>query len=273
MKFTPRLLTDNVNVSKTHPLVELGWLVGGLVLAVGIVFSVLGLLADWVATRTPLHVEEWLGQQALQKIPATDSPLLNNSLAGLMRSLPADSSLHRYSFQVLLTESDEVNAIALPGGNIIVFSGLLAQIESENELAMILAHEMGHFAHRDHLRGMGRGLGLVVAATLLFGEDSMASNLVVTTMMSFQASYSQEQEAAADRFGLELLDKRYGHVGGATDFFRRLAKGASGNIPYLLASHPHPAARIAALEALTAERKYKVAGTEQLPDELKEVAK
>lgn len=273
MKFTPRLLADNVNVSKTHPLVEFGWLVGGLVLAVGIVFSALGLLADWVATRTPLHVEEWLGQQALQRIPASDSPLLRNSLAGLLRSLPADSSLHRYSFQVFLTESDEVNAIALPGGNIVVFSGLLAQIESENELAMILAHEMGHFANRDHLRGLGRGLGVAVAATLLFGQDSTASNLVVTTMMSFQANYSQAQEAEADRFGLELLDERYGHVGGATDFFRRLARRAGGDLPYLLASHPRPAARIAALEGLTAERKYHVAAPEPLSDEMRKVTK
>jgi predicted Zn-dependent protease len=169
VKFTPRLLEDNVNVSKTHPLIELCWLLGGLILAVGIVFSVLGLLTDWVVSKTPLDVERWLGQQALQRIPANESPLLQKSLEGLLRSLPADSPLHRYSFQVLLAESSEVNAIALPGGNIMVFSGLIARIESENELAMILAHEMGHFVNRDHLRGLGRGLGMAVGTALLFG--------------------------------------------------------------------------------------------------------
>ena len=46
-----------------------------------------------------------------------------------------------------------MNAVALPGGNIVVFAGLLKEIKSENELAMILGHELGHFAHRDHLRG------------------------------------------------------------------------------------------------------------------------
>lgn len=273
MKFTPRLLEDNVNVSKTHPLIELCWLLGGLILAVGIVFSVLGLLTDWVVSKTPLHVETWLGQQALQRIPAKESPLLQKRLEGLLRTLPADSPLHRYSFQILLAESGEVNAIALPGGNIMVFSGLLARIESENELAMILAHEMGHYVNRDHLRGLGRGLGLVVGTTLLFGQDSAASNLVATTMMSFQARYSQEQETAADLFGLELLDKRYGHVGGATDFFRRMAEKAGGNMPYLLASHPHPKARIAALEALAAERNYRREAIEPLSDELIQTAR
>lgn len=273
MKFSPRNLEDNVNVSGTHPLIELCWLLGGLILAAGIVFSALGLLTDLVVSKTPLHVETWLGQQALQRIPAKESPLLQKRLEELLRSLPADSPLHRYSFRVLLAESGEINAIALPGGNIMVFSGLLAKIESENELAMVLAHEMGHFVNRDHLRGLGRGLGMAVGTTLLFGQDSAASNLVVTTMMSFQARYSQGQEAAADRFGLELLEKRYGHVGGATDFFRRLAEKAGGNIPYLLASHPHPQARIAVLEEFAAERNYRLAAIEPLSAGLKKTTK
>jgi predicted Zn-dependent protease len=92
-------------------------------------------------------------------------------------------------------------------------------------------------------------------------------------MMSFQARYSQEQETAADRFGLELLDKRYGHVGGATDFFRRMAEKAGGNMPYLLASHPHPKARIAVLEAVTAERGYRLAAIEPLSPGLKKTTK
>jgi predicted Zn-dependent protease len=49
---------------------------------------------------------------------------------------------------VYLMENEEINAVALPGGNIVVFTGLVAQVESENELAMVLAHEMGHFTHR-----------------------------------------------------------------------------------------------------------------------------
>lgn len=271
MKFTPKRLDGNVNVSRTHPLAELSWLLGGLILITALVFFALGYSADWAATKAPISVENWLGQQALSHFQADENPALKQQLQALLDSLPADSPLHQYNFRVFLSPSDEVNAVALPGGNIVVFSGLLKQIESENELAMILAHELGHFAHRDHLRGLGRGLGLAVAATLLFGQDNAASSLVSNTLLTFQVRYSQTQESAADSFGLDLLNQRYGHVGGSTDFFARMARKAGGKIPYLLASHPHPEARIEQLEGLVAKKGYKVAMTYPLAEGLRTV--
>ena len=70
MKFTPKLPDDSVNVSKTHPLVELFWLLGGLVLACEIVFALLGLAADWAAAKIPINMENWLGDQALSQFPS-----------------------------------------------------------------------------------------------------------------------------------------------------------------------------------------------------------
>ncbi len=266
MKFTPKKLEENVNVSKTHPLAELFWLVGGLVLIAAILFLSLGLLTDWAVSKTPVRVESWLGQQALERFPAAESAPLKARLQSLLDQLPADSPLQQYQFRIFLTESDEVNAVALPGGNILVFSGLLEQVESENELAMILAHELGHFAHRDHLRGLGRGLGLAVISALLLGEDNAVSGLLSNSLLNFQVRYSQGQESAADEFGLKLLTVRYGHAGGATDFFARLAKTAGSNLPYLLASHPHPQDRIDRLQLLIRQKGYKLDEVEPLKE-------
>lgn len=269
MKFSPRQLDDNVNVSKTHPLAELLWLLGGLILATALVFFLLGFISDWAASKAPVKVENWLGRQALKQFPGEENQALKERLQTLLDKVPSDSKLHDYDFRVFLTESEQVNAVALPGGNILVFAGLLKRIESENELAMILAHELGHFAHRDHLRGLGRGLGLTVAAALLFGEENAASNLVSNTLMSFQVRYSQLQESAADRFALDLLHERYGHVGGSSAFFSRVDKQAGSRIPYLLASHPHPQARIEALQRLSKEKGYRSETTAPLAEELK----
>ena len=268
MKFIPKQLNENVNVSKRHPLVELLWLLAGLLLLVGIGFVLLGAGADWAAAQTPIRLENWLGKQALKQFPVQENLPLQQRLQSLLESLPADLPLQQYRFRVFLAETDEVNAVALPGGNIVVFSGLLKQVESENELAMILAHELGHFAQRDHLRGLGRGLGLAVAAALFFGENNAASNLLSNVLLTFQVRYSQAQEAAADRFGLELLVKRYGHAGGSSDFFVRMASEAGSRIPYLLASHPHPQARIDKLAALITENNYPLAETLPLAEEL-----
>ncbi len=269
MKFTPKPLQDNVNVSKIHPLVELLWMVGGFVLIVGLTFLLLGVTTDWAVSKTPLKIETWIGQLALNEFSGDESAALNQRLNLLLGSLPKDSPLHQYQFQAYLANTDDVNAIALPGGTIVVFSGLLQEVESENELAMIMAHELGHFAHRDHLRGLGRGLGVAVATAMLFGEDSTTSSIISKALLTFNSRYSQAQEAAADQFGIDLLTRHYGHAGGATDFFSRHAANAGNQTAYLLASHPHPQARITALQQQIAEHNYRVEPTVPLRDDIK----
>lgn len=268
MKFTPKQLEENVNVSKTHPLAELFWMIGGLVLLVGSTFFLLGVSADWAASKTPVKIENWLGNLALNEFPAEESPELKVRLDALLAQVPEDSPLHQYNFNIYLSDSDDVNAIALPGGRIVVFNGLLKQVASENELAMVLAHELGHFAHRDHLRGLGRGLGIAVASALLLGENNSASSLISKAVLTFQVKYSQSQESAADKFGVDLLTARYGHAGGATTFFARLAEDAGSKIPYVLASHPHPENRIETLNKRIQRLGYPVAETDKLHPDL-----
>ncbi len=264
MKFTPRLPDSNVNVSRTHPLVELLWLASGLILIAALAFLVFGLLTDWVATKTPIRIENWLGEVALERFPAKEHPGLQDKLTGLLSSLPEDSPLHQYNFSIHLSDSDEINALALPGGRIVVYSGLLKQVESENELGMVLVHELGHYAHRDHLRGLGRGLGVVIGTLLVFGPGSHASDVVTNMFLTFQMDYSQDQETAADQFGLILLNDHFGHVGGSIDFFVRMAEKRKSRIPYLLASHPHPQVRIDNLQRLIKENHYKIKKTQAL---------
>jgi predicted Zn-dependent protease len=268
MKFTPRQLSENVNVSKTHPLTEFLWLLGGILVLAGIVFFLLGITTDWAISKTPVSIEAQFGKLTLNRFPAKESRALEKRLQTLLESLPPDSLLHQYHFRVFLSDSDDVNALALPGGNIVVLGGLLKKVKSENELAMVLAHELGHFAHRDHLGNLGRGLGIAVAAALLFGENSAASSLLAKIFLTFQAQYSQQQEAAADQFGLDLLVRRYGHAGGATAFFSRFAPESGRKIPYILASHPHPRDRIAALNHRIKIKNYPVEATRPLGKDL-----
>ncbi len=268
MKFTPKHIDENVNVSKTHPLAELAWLVGGLLLLALIFYLVLGVTADLAVAKIPIKAEVWLGEHFVASFAAQENEPLRRRLQMLLDSLPADSPLHNYTFSVQLLENEEINALALPGGHIVVFAGLVEQAESENELAMVLAHELGHFAHRDHLKRLGRGLGLTVATMLVFGQDSSVSRLASKLFLVSESRYSRQQEAAADRFGLDLLVNSYGHAGGATDFFRRVGEKTDGHIPYLLASHPHPDDRIDALLDLIVTNSYRVEATTPLGDDL-----
>lgn len=268
MKFTPKHIDENVNVSKTHPLAELAWLVGGMLLLALLFYLVLGVTADLAVAKIPIKAEVWLGEHFVDSFEANEDEPLRRRLQRLLDNLPADSPLHKYPFTVQLVKNEEVNALALPGGHIVVFSGLVEQAESENELAMVLAHELGHFAHRDHLKRLGRGLGLTVAAMLVLGEDSAISRLVSNLFLVTESSYSRQQEADADRFGLALLVNSFGHAGGATDFFARVGKKAGRRAPFLLASHPHPDDRIEELQRLIRENGYPVEMNAPLGDDL-----
>jgi predicted Zn-dependent protease len=261
MKFTPRELKGNINVSKTHPVAELAWLVGGLTCLVLAVCLGLWFITELAVPRVPVDVEVWAGKKMMGKFPYQENPDLTRRLEDLLATLPADSPLRKYDFSVSTVENETVNAMALPGGHIVVYSGLLKQVRSENELAMVLGHELGHYAHRDHLRGMGRGLGTALVLAMIFGQDSLAAEMASNFFKTAEMSYSRQQESAADAFGLQLLAARYGHAGGATDFFSRLAGKVGARFTYLLASHPHPEDRIVELRKMIEARKYKVGKT------------
>ncbi len=267
MKFVPKEADGAVNISKTHPLAEMAWLGGGLFLLAALVYLGLTLLTGWIVHHLPVDAEVWIGKEILQQEPGIPSPPLKKRLDALVECLPQGSPLKRYDFSVRLIESDTVNAVALPGGTIVVFSGLLKEVASENELSMILAHELGHFAHRDHLKRLGKGIILGAASWLLFKNSSQP--FLFTFVSGLDARYSQSQEEDADMWGLHLLYRRYGHVGGSVDFFARLLKKKrQGRLAYLFASHPHPQKRIERLVAVAREQKYPVKAVEPLGSDI-----
>jgi predicted Zn-dependent protease len=147
-----------------------------------------------------------------------------------------------YEYTVQIADSNELNAMALPGGLIIVTSGLLDAVESENELAFVLGHEMGHFSNRDHIRGLGRGVVLSIFIAVISGSDggvNLGSSLSDLTLRGF----SRGQEEDADEFGLAIVNSEYGHVASSWRFFERLSDKELGLATYL-STHPSPGDRV-----------------------------
>ena len=174
-----------------------------------------------------------------------------------------------YAITVHVKQSDAVNAAALPGGHMVVFTGLLSEMTSENELAFVLAHELGHFAHRDHLRGLGRALVLMTASTILLGADNSVNSMIGQGMVLTELSFSRQQETRADEFALETLFRHYGHVADSTSFFSKIPKdGDPGRFGHYFASHPQNQRRIDHLNALAQARGYPTGTPNPLPTDL-----
>lgn len=238
-------------------LLILAAIFGGFIFVAFILFSwLINIAIGWI----PVQVEQQIGraivpvyeQQAYDSITQTQ---LNQRLDELEGYL--DSPLHQQrDYRVLYIPQDTVNAIALPGDVIVVYQGLLTQIQSDNELTMILGHELGHFDHRDHLRKLGKVLLIKIAIASFLGDTSTLKTILADGItLITNTHYSQSQEIAADRFGLDLLSDSYGHVAGATDFFKRLSQENPRNIAFF-ATHPNPKKRIKVLETVIAESNY-----------------
>jgi Zn-dependent protease with chaperone function len=270
VKFTPRRIDTNVNVSKTHPLKEFGILAGGLLaIAVGI-YLFLGLAVDLIVPRLSLDLEKKLaGTFVGQFVASENMDDATRAVQAMVDRLQEKCAPLPYSVAVHVQQADAVNAAALPGGHMLVFSGLLERMASENELAFVLAHELGHFANRDHLRGLGRTLVLLAASTALLGADNSINAMIGQGITLTELSFSRQQELQADAYALKVLACHYGHVAGATDFFYRIPKeGAPGRIGHYFASHPENRRRIEHLDELAQAAGYPLGEPLPLPPEL-----
>lgn len=268
MKYTPRLPKSNVNVTPTSPLREFFVLtiaVLGIVIAI---YILLGFAVDLFVPRISTDLENKMSELFIRSIDAKD---IDSGSQDFVQSLTED--LQRrcarlpYHFKIHVRNAASVNALTFPGGHIIVFTGLLNTVTSENELAFVLAHEMGHYANRDHLRGVGRAFVFITISTFFFGTDSNVSKMLAHALNITELSFSRKQESRADEFALELLNCAYGNVAGATDFFERIPEEQDpGKFGHYFASHPENFQRIADLNKIIQQKGFKLAGEKPLPN-------
>ena len=270
MKYTPKEIPEEVNVTKVHPLVNFGYLLGTVIVATLAVYFGVGLAANWLATRispeTEAHIGHYLAPSIQRQFgkPIADDDRLQY-LGELLVSLREDTT--GIPLTVHLIESNVINAAALAGGHIFVTTGLLKAARSENELAFVLAHELGHVAARDSLKGLARAIPwafLVTAVNISNGDLLSQSKIVTLTGKLNELHYSRKQESAADLYGLSAAMRRYGHGGHSLDFFKRLVEKHGerdkSQVYEYFSSHPLDHNRIEALQRVAREKGWSLEG-------------
>jgi Zn-dependent protease with chaperone function len=246
MDYKPSLPAHNDNVSHDRPAREFLILFSGLTIIFLAVFFVLGAFVDLAVNYISPEMEAKIFfslDPADTSLRGPDDPR-TAALQRLLDELQPCAGIG-YPLKVYLVDTKDANAVAFPGGRIAVFSGLLDKVHTENGLSFILAHELAHYKNRDHLRGMGRGIVLTAMMAFLTGSDSGLTRLFAPAASFSQARYSQKREILADTSALEILVCRYGHAGGATEFFEAMKPDEDGNkIGLYFSSHPEAVQRI-----------------------------
>jgi Zn-dependent protease with chaperone function len=226
----------------------------------------LPLLASQIAPHVPLSVERRLGaaidSQARSMLDKGhgDKPFECGAANAEKAGRAAIGTLigrleHAAALPIPLTATvirrRESNAIALPGGHIYVFEGLVTKARSADEVAGVIAHEIGHVAHRDGTRSLLEAAGLSFLFGMLLGDFTGGGLAVVAARTVLQSAYSREVEAAADLYSVGLMGK----IGGDPRALGTILERIAGQVEPgsdLLKDHPQTKDRIAAINAAAA---------------------
>lgn len=207
----------------------------------------------WLGPRVPPAWERKIGDAMLGDLGnrMCHTPQADAALAKLTARLDPETPITR----VDIANIGMVNAVALPGGQVLIFDGLLQEAENADQLAGVVAHEIGHVRERHVMQALLRQFGLSI---LLGGLNSDIGQGVFGVAST---SYSRDAEREADQFSRDQLARADISPEGTADFFEYLKKEAGDSPEWMawVASHPVPAEREEAF------RKAKVKGKNYRP--------
>ena len=179
------------------------------VVCAGLYFGTLA--AAQVAVRSlPISVDEKIGQMASVSmapgIPLAEQHSATVLVRDIVEHLRPYSSIPDMDFRVVVIQDEQVNAFALPGGRIYVYTGLIRHAENAEQVAGVLAHEMAHATLRHGLQKVSQSLGIVVAMQFMVGDvGGLIAFGSQVAQESVLTSYSRAAETEADLEGARML--------------------------------------------------------------------
>ena len=229
-------------------------IVGGAILS-----SVLGLwlgadlLVDIAVSRIPVEWEQKLGESAYRDFLSHQEVVKEGpgvvAVEEMTHRLTEQILNNPYNFQVTVVRSDIINAFALPGGFVVVFTGLIKKAESGEEVAGVLSHELNHVLQRHGLERIVKNLGLFTVMAIVFGnQQGLVGMMKQLGVELLTLKFGREQETEADLTGLQLLQRAKIDPSGMIRFFERLSEKDEGRMEWL-STHPMSAARAERLKA------------------------
>jgi predicted Zn-dependent protease len=207
-------------------------------------------LSQWATDQISIEQEIRLGDKAFGQM----QPRLKMLEAGAAHDaveligVRLTAGGHKYRYHFYIAEDPQTNAFAMPGGHVVVFTGLLRATESAEELAGVLAHEISHVEMRHTLRNMIHGLGWrAVLGVALWDFSGGVWGDMAGELGSL--GYSCDLELEADRAAVQLLRRTGLPAEGMARFFERMGRNGQ-SIPALLSTHPNDLERQAALNEM-----------------------
>jgi Zn-dependent protease with chaperone function len=228
-----------------------GWSVAAAASIVCVVLFGVPLAADRLAPLVPKPIERRIGDASEVQVKTIfgsggcEDPAGKAAFKKLVNRLRDAAGLDDDSMTAGVLPSAIPNAFALPGGKVFVLNALIDKAESPDELAGILAHELGHLKHHDNMRGLIYNGGTSFLIGLLFGDVTGSSAVIFASRSVVEASYSREAETAADTFAIDIMHALGRSPKPAAVLMFRITGKEGGGLTSILASHPLTEDRLA----------------------------
>jgi beta-barrel assembly-enhancing protease len=212
------------------------------IIFLNVIFS--SLVADVGLKLITPEYEAKLGDEMFQSaIPSTS---VDGKRTAMIQSFANKLRLSdKYKIQVTVVKSDDINAFAIPGGNIVVYSGLIEKMEHYEELAALLGHEASHINERHTTRAFLKELSSKLFLIFFMDVSQVGAILLLNADKLRSLSYSRGLEKEADEKGLNILLRNKINVNGMVQLFETLQKADTAyDTPDILNTHPLTEKRI-----------------------------
>ena len=218
-------------------------------------------MAEYIADKIPISWETEFGDRVFAQFEAEGTMLTNSAWEAQVekitsRLLPVvEKSGYEFKFHIM--QDTNVNAFAIPGGHVVILTGLLEHAESAEEVAGVLAHEIAHVTRRHSLRNIVKSAGLIVVLQALVGDASGLMGIATeASRYLLQQKFSRDFEREADDTGWEYLLQANIDPRGMIRFFGKLKElmaaagmGAMEDSLALVNTHPASQERIERLNS------------------------
>lgn len=218
-----------------------------LLLAVAVSFAAGCKPQNVISTAEEVEIGKQAAEQIEKEHPVNKDPALNRLVSGMGRHLLQYSKRQDIEYTFKILDHDEVNAVSLPGGWVYVYKGLIDATKNEpDQLAGVIAHEIGHISARHHADMIGRQVFAgVLVQTLSRGDTQQWAGLFANLTL---LSWSREHEFEADKLGINYTfqSKQYDPEG-LIGFFAVLegrAKSNPSKFEQMFRTHPVTSDRI-----------------------------
>ncbi len=236
-------------------------LLGLIVLAY---FYVLPPIAEKTAALLPESFDNEIGNVFMDAFLNEND--LDETKTKYLEQFAAELNLkNKKPLRFTVVKSKEVNAFALPNGQIVVFSAILKNMETSDELVALLGHEASHINHRHSTKMLCRNLAGYMVVSLLFSDvNGVMAVLADNAQQLHSLSYSRGFEQEADEQGLKILMDNNVNPNGMVKLFVQLEKESKISIPKIISSHPFTKERKENMQKIISESVYEVKPNDKL---------